>query len=72
MKSSTFVILSEYKLDAHDNSNQDFIYDDLHEMIGNDRSLIITDSDQVEAVKRDNINHKFEYKVTIESSHEES
>jgi len=72
MKSSTFVILCEYKLDAHENANQEFMYDDLHEMIGNDRALIVTDLDQLQAIKKDNPNHKFEYKIKIESSHEES
>lgn len=63
-----FVVLSKYKLDSYENkkSRNEFIAEDLIDIICIDSSLIITDLEHLNQLKKEYPSNKYEYTITIE------
>ena len=65
---TTFTILARYRLDSHESNNSEFLSEDLIDIICNDDSIIITEPEYLNAIKKDHPKNKFLYTITIEST----
>lgn len=67
MKTTIFVILSRFKLDAHESNCTDFVAEDLIDLINNDDTIIVTDLEHLEEIKNASPYNRYEYSIKIES-----